>query len=178
MRRVILLAVLLLSTLTACELAAEDLETAGDDVEQTLFVDSVPSGEVGVVVNVVDGDTIDVVIDGQEYRVRYVGINTPERDEPCYNAATEANSDLVMGQTVTLVRDETDTDRFDRLLRYIYVDDVFVNATLVVNGYAEAALYRPDDRHYAAFADYEREAAAANRNCHNTGIFDDGNPER
>jgi micrococcal nuclease len=114
-------------------------------------VDSVPAGETAQVVSVIDGDTIDVVIDGTEYRVRYVGVNTPERDEVCYQDATNANRDLVQGQTVTLVRDESDTDRFGRLLRYIYVGNVFVNDALVRNGWAEAVLYNPDDRHYNAF---------------------------
>jgi endonuclease YncB( thermonuclease family) len=141
-------------------------------------VDSVPAGETARVVNVIDGDTIDVVIDGAEYRVRYVGVNTPERDEVCYQDATNANRDLVQGQTVTLVRDESDTDRFGRLLRYIYVGDVFVNDALVRNGWAEAVLYNPDDRHYNAFRSLEQAAARNGVGCHSTGIFDDGNDTR
>jgi endonuclease YncB( thermonuclease family) len=141
-------------------------------------VDSVPAGETAQVVSVIDGDTIDVVIDGTEYRVRYVGVNTPERDEVCYQDATNANRDLVQGQTVTLVRDESDTDRFGRLLRYIYVGNVFVNDALVRNGWAEAVLYNPDDRHYNAFSDLEQAAARNGVGCHSTGIFDDNSDTR
>jgi endonuclease YncB( thermonuclease family) len=138
-----------------------------------------PSDAVtGRVISVTDGDTINVSIGGESYRVRYVGINTPERDEPCYNEASQANAALVEGQEVRLVPDTTDTDRFGRLLRYVYVGDTFVNRELVEDGYAEAALYRPDDRHFETFRQLETEAARRNLNCHATGIFDDDNPER
>src|SRR5689334_12529429 len=64
---------------------------------------SVPAGEDATVNYVVDGDTIDVNMNGQSYRIRYVGMNTPERDEPCYDAAKQANALLVNGKTVRLV---------------------------------------------------------------------------
>lgn len=135
-------------------------------------------GDGGTVTNVVDGDTIDVSMNGTEYRVRYVGVNTPERDEVCYREATNANSALVMGQTVTLVRDTSDTDRYGRLLRYVYVNGVNVNAELVRQGYAEAVEYPPDTAQTATFRDLEAQAAAANLGCHPTGIFNDGSTTR
>ena len=135
-------------------------------------------GDIGLVIQVIDGDTIDVLIDGAEYRVRYVGVNTPERDETCYASATQANAGFVEGKTVRLVADESDTDRFGRLLRYIYVGDVFVNRELVSQGFAEAVLYEPDDLHYNEFLALERQAARNNLGCHPTGIFDDGSSTR
>ncbi len=160
----------LIVVLGACTLPEENTvaPSSSGDIE----------GERATVTRVIDGDTIDVTIDGQEYRVRYVGVNTPERDEPCYNDAANANRDLVEGKTVILQIDTSDTDRFDRLLRYIYVDGVFVNQALVEQGYAEAVLYRPDDREHSNFVQLERAAAQAGRGCHPTGIFDDGNDER
>jgi endonuclease YncB( thermonuclease family) len=134
--------------------------------------------EVAKVLRVVDGDTIDVEINGERQRVRYIGMNTPERNEPCFDEATQANVELVLGKTVELVKDVSDTDRYDRLLRYVYVGDVFVNEKLVRQGYAEAVLYRPDDRHYDLFSQLEFEAAQAGLGCHKTGIFDDGNAKR
>lgn len=135
-------------------------------------------GEIARVTRVIDGDTIDVLINGREERVRYVGVNTPERDEVCYDLATDTNRALVEGQTVTLVRDETNRDRFDRLLRYIYVGDTLVNRELVLRGVAEAVLYEPDDRYFREFSELERQAARAGRGCHPTGIFDDGSDVR
>lgn len=136
------------------------------------------SGDSARVTRIIDGDTIDVELNGQTFRVRYIGVNTPERDEPCYSDATAANSAMVSGQTVTLVRDVSETDRYDRLLRYIYVGDTFVNESLVAQGYAEAVLYEPDDREFEHFAQLERQAAQQNLGCHPTGIFNDGSTTR
>jgi micrococcal nuclease len=90
--------------------------------------------EIGVAVYVVDGDTIDVQLGEAIRRVRYIGMNTPERGEPCFQEATTANAALVDGRTVAMVRDVSETDRYGRLLRYVYVDELFVNAALVADG--------------------------------------------
>jgi endonuclease YncB( thermonuclease family) len=132
------------------------------------------NGETGIVSRVIDGDTIDVLLNGSVQRVRYIGMNTPERDETCYAAATQANAGLVEGQTVRLVKDRSETDPFDRLLRYVYVGEVFVNARLVEQGYAEVVSYPPDTAHFDEFRALEDAARASNRGCHPTGIFDDG----
>jgi endonuclease YncB( thermonuclease family) len=168
----ILLWILIMMGVAACGSLTETADSSGDNGV------TIPEGEVAQVTRVIDGDTIDVLLDGKQIRIRYVGVNTPERDEPCYDDATQANRDLVEGKTVTLVTDTSNTDRYDRLLRYIYADGVFVNDALVRNGYAEAVLYQPDDAFYEDFLALEKSAAAANRGCHSTGIFDDGSDTR
>jgi micrococcal nuclease len=100
--------------------------------------------QTGIVTQVIDGDTVDVLIGDSFFRVRYIGINTPESNEPCGSEATAANSALVAGRTVTLVKDVSETDQYGRLLRYVYVGNVFVNAELVRTGWAEAVAYPPD----------------------------------
>ena len=130
------------------------------------------------VLRVVDGDTVDIEVNGVRQRVRYIGINTPERNEPCYERATQANIDLVLGKTVRLVKDKSDSDRYGRLLRYLFVDDIFVNKVLVEQGHAEAVLYKPDDQYYNQFSDLEEVAAEAGLGCHIFNIFDDGDPKR
>lgn len=167
MRLTAILGIILLLALSACE--SVSLESSNG---------SSASGETGRVVRVIDGDTIDVEVNGETIRVRYVGMNTPERDEPCYQEATDANRRLVEGKTVRLERDTSDTDRYDRPLRYVYVGDTFVNWELVEDGYAEAVLYEPDDRYYEDFLRLESQATLANRGCHPTGIFDDGSTRR
>ncbi|MBI5958823.1 MAG: thermonuclease family protein [Chloroflexi bacterium] len=129
------------------------------------------TGETAVVVDIIDGDTIDVRMGGDVYRVRYVGVNTPERDEPCYYDATSANADLVDGQTVTLVQDVSETDQYGRLLRYVYVGDIFVNAELVAAGYAESNAYQPDTAYYDYLEDLETRARQQGLGCHPTGVF-------
>jgi len=107
----------------------------------------VPTGttrEEGTVIGIVDGDTIDVAIGDQTYRVRYIGMDTPEKDEAYYWLATGENQNLVYSKQVTLVKDVSETDRYDRLLRYVFVGDTFVNYELVRKGLAQASTYPPD----------------------------------
>ncbi|MCK6579315.1 MAG: thermonuclease family protein [Anaerolineae bacterium] len=137
-----------------------------------------PQGDRARVVSIIDGDTIDVELDGQTLRVRYIGINTPERDEACYSEARQANSAFVRDRTVILVRDTSDTDRYGRLLRYVYLDEVMVNEMLVSEGWAESVEYPPDTGYAAQFRDLEQMAARNNRGCHPTGIFNDGSTTR
>ena len=136
------------------------------------------SEEIGRVTRVVDGDTIDVLLDGVNTRIRYLQMNTPERDQPCSRESTQANADLVAGQTVRLVPDKELVDPYDRLLRFVYVGDLLVNRELVVGGWAEVVLYPPNDARYDEFLRLEQEAAAAGRGCHPTGIFNDGSTTR
>jgi micrococcal nuclease len=140
---------------------------------------SAPRGETARVIRVVDGDTIEVELNGQTTSIRYLGMNTTERGEICYNEGTDANAALVAGQTVTLVADEENTGRFGRLLRYVYVGNTFVNAELVRQGWAEAVMYEPNDAHWQEFIALEQAAASAGRGCHGiSDMFDDGTYRR
>lgn len=100
--------------------------------------------EIGRVISVVDGDTIEVRIEEEvDYRVRYIGIDTLEFNEPNGEKATQKNQELVAGQWVTLVKDVSETDQYYRLLRYVIVGDIFVNYEMVRTGYAAAVTYPP-----------------------------------
>lgn len=180
MHRLYSMFIVLMLLTTACSLE----ETGSGGATGTATDIIVPVGDRARVISVYDGDTITVEIDGERYRVRYIGVNTPELSngstpaQVCGEEAARANRELVDGQIVTLVKDVSETDRFDRLLRYVYLDDVFVNLWLVENGWAEAARYDPDTAFYETFRDLELDAAAENRGCHPTGIFDDGSSVR
>lgn len=128
----------------------------------------------GTVTKVVDGDTIDVNINGIIYRVRYIGMNTPETNEVCGNDATTANSALVANQSIRLMKDLSEVDRYGRLLGYVYVGDLFVNAELIKQGWAEAAAYPPDVTYASYFEELELQAASANLACYATGVFGNG----
>ncbi len=96
---------------------------------------------------IVDGDTIRVMIDGKLYPVRYIGMDTPETafgQEQYGDEAAQKNADLALGKDVVLIKDVSETDEFDRLLRYVFAGDVFVNYELLVQGYATVATYPPD----------------------------------
>jgi micrococcal nuclease len=110
------------------------------------------------VIHVIDGDTI--IIEG-DIRVRYIGIDTPEmllEPEPFAIDATEANRTLVEGKMIRLEKDVSETDKYGRLLRYVYVDDTFVNAELVRLGYAVVKAYPPDTKYQRLLEQMETEA--------------------
>ena len=111
-----------------------------------------------VVTRIIDGDTIEVDIAGILYRVRYIGIDTPERNQPGYDEATLANRDLVGGRTVELEKDISEIDRYGRLLRYVWVNGEMVNALLVESGYAQVVTYPPDVKYQAEFLELQRQA--------------------
>ena len=116
------------------------------------------------VTTVVDGDTIHVEIDGEHYRVRLIGIDTPEWDQYGYERATAVTEELCGGQSVRLVKDVSETDRYGRLLRYVYLEDgTFVNAEIVRRGYATAVTFPTDVRHVELLRRMAREAREAER---------------
>jgi len=148
-RLLILLLILTTAFLLSC---ASDTEIGVVDTE----------GQVRVV-RVIDGDTIE--IEGGA-RVRYIGIDTPELYPQTEHYGREAwaeNQELVAGKVVALEKDVTETDRYGRLLRYVYVDGVFVNAELVKWGYAYASPYGLNVKYQELFSQLEEEAREAGR---------------
>ncbi|MCA9329121.1 thermonuclease family protein [Candidatus Saccharibacteria bacterium] len=104
------------------------------------------------VVNFVDGDTIAVDMDGVTEKVRLIGVDTPETHDPrktvqCFGqAASSYTRQLIGNNKVRLEADSTNTnrDRYQRLLRYVYLPDGrLVNAEIIKNGYGFAYTYFP-----------------------------------
>ncbi|MFH1365513.1 MAG: thermonuclease family protein [archaeon] len=94
------------------------------------------------VTRIIDGDTIEI---STGKRVRLICIDTPERGEYYYSEASNYLVDLILNEEVELVKDISETDRYGRLLRYIYLEDeTFVNELIVYNGYGKAYPYSPD----------------------------------
>ena len=89
---------------------------------------------------VVDGDTI-VLADGR--RIRYVGINTPERGEPLWGEARDYNERKVKGKPVTLEFGEVKEDAYGRTLAYVFVEAEMVNAALLQAGLAHLFVLEP-----------------------------------
>ena len=134
---------------------------------ETTEVHPSPQIEYGKVVAVIDGDTIDVVIDSKRERVRYIGIDTPEfidGQAECYaDEATKANQALVLGNVVRLEPDQENRDRFGRLLRYVYVDEILVNDALVRDGFATTLTIPPNTRFASAFSERQSLAQSEGR---------------
>ena len=118
------------------------------------------------VMKVIDGDTIK--LENGEV-VRYVGIDTPETVHPskpvqCFGKeASNKNKELVEGKMVRLEKDITDRDKYGRLLRYVWVGDLFVNDYLTRQGYAYAYTYPPDVKYSEQFIQAQQEARENNR---------------
>lgn len=162
------------------QLAAGDQVGAEQLLKQiaALLGVGVPSqDELALVKRVVDGDTIVVEIGGKEYRVRYIGVDAPEsttRQECFGREATRFNRTLVEGQTVRLERDVSETDRYGRLLRYVYLSNgEMVNEVIIREGYALARSFPPDVKYQDRFREAEREAKQKRRglwrSCPNPG---------
>lgn len=121
------------------------------------------------VVRVIDGDTIEVSVEGMVYKVRYIGIDTPETKHPekpvewMGPEATAKNEELVGGKVVGLEKDVSETDQYGRLLRYVWVGNLMVNAELVRLGFAQVSTYPPDVRYQDLFLRMQQEAREAGR---------------
>jgi len=130
---------------------------------------------VGTIVNIVDGDTVDINTNNITKRVRLIGINTPETKHPtkkteCYSK--EANDYmeklLPKGTKVNIVYDKKTTDKYGRVLAYIYVNsnNMFVNLNLVSNGYAKTMKFKPNILHA-----YEFEIAQTKAKTNQIGLW-------
>jgi endonuclease YncB( thermonuclease family) len=159
--------------LTQQELAATATalakEHAGDDhpppeLPPGVFKHPQPESlPTAVVMEVIDGDTIEVVLDGKRETVRYYGIDTPERQEPCYEEAKKRNEELA-DRHVLLVADARDRDSGGRLLRYIFtLDGYSIDAALVAEGFAHA--WTLDGSYRDALMALEEEAQREGRGC-------------
>lgn len=104
---------------------------------------------------VTDGDTI-ILNNGQI--VRYIGVDAPEEDEPFYWEATEVNRKLLEGGGLTLGYDIDKRDRYGRVLAYVWMDTLLVNAELVRRGLASVYTFLPNLKYRDRFVSLQREA--------------------
>lgn len=130
------------------------------------------------VASVVDGDTIDVYINGTKERLRLIGLNTPETKDPrkpveCFGKEASAKAtQLLLGQEVTLEADPTqgERDKYGRLLRYVHrKEGLHFNKWMIENGYAYEYTYNTPYK-------YQSEFKTAQRNAQNNklGLWADG----
>jgi micrococcal nuclease len=112
----------------------------------------------GVVVGVIDGDTLDVRLDSGMVRVRLHGIDAPEHDQPHGATAKKLLSSLVYGEMVEL--EPIEQDRYERLVARVWLEDLDVDAEMVKRG--EAWVYRRYARD-PAYCSYEKAARDLDR---------------
>lgn len=159
-------------------------------VVETPKQDSVPATSSthivtnALVVNVIDGDTVEVKIDGQDViaNVRLLGINTPESIDPrrpvqCFGKeASNFTKQLMAGKRVALHEDvqADDRDKYGRFLRNVLLEDgTDVNAMLIKEGYAYAYVSFPlNKERKAELRRLQEEASASKRGLWNVETCD------
>ena len=116
---------------------------------------------------VIDGDTIDAIINGREERVRLIGIDTPETKKPnspieCFGPEATAFTEslLPVGTPIRIERDTVNRDDFGRLLGYVYraEDGIFVNYETIRQGFATPLSIEPNTTYIELFVDAARSA--------------------
>lgn len=152
----------------------EEIEKEKKSIEDIARITQEIQSEVYEVTRVIDGDTIVVKKDEQEYRVRMIGIDTPESvhpNKPVEYFGIEASNklkELIENKNVELKADVTqdDVDRYGRLLRYVYLDDVDINLEMIKQGYAFEYTYRVP---YEKQEEYRE--AESNARLNNLGLW-------
>jgi micrococcal nuclease len=130
--------------------------------------ESTESGHLVRVVRVQDGDTIHVKMLGKTEKVRYIGVSAPDQTHPEWNdadlihAARLVNMKLVLGKRAVLEFDGERRDGLGRLLAYVWVDDVLINAEMIRLGYAKV-IESPNAKHQVMLDRMQREAKAQRR---------------
>lgn len=156
------IALYLLSSLLLAACTSQTVDISPDSASPTTTVANAtsPPGATVTVTRVFDGDSLIAELDdGTEVEVRLLGINAPEGSECHGDAAKATLEQLVESGPVVLVEDAEDTDQFNRLLRYLYVDGLNVNLAMIANG--DALALQGDhsrDAEFAAIADAAAES--------------------
>lgn len=133
----------------------------------------------------IDGDTIEVNVEGKEETLRLIGIDTPEIEgpytgaEPYGEEASRFTKELLpLGTIVYLQIDQSDRDKYERLLRYLWLSPVkdtadidtiqneMLNAILLREGLAEAKTYKPDIAYDQIFHTLEEDARSNGTGMH------------
>ena len=120
-----------------------------------LLIGSQVFSKVVKVKEVIDGDT--VILESGEH-LRYIGIDTPEREQPFYQEAKELNQKLVEGKEIRIEWDVQKKDKYGRLLGYVYVGNRFVNAEMIKSGLANLYTVPPNVKHTDYFLKLQNEA--------------------
>lgn len=153
----------------------EKSQTLGEITEEI----EAPKQDLIKVTRVIDGDTIE--IEGGQ-KIRYIGIDTPETVHPnepvgCYGKeASDKNTGLVLNKEVRLEKDVSETDKYGRLLRYVWIEDLMVNEYLVREGFAVSSSYPPDIKYQERFVEAQRKAREKGKGLWSSYCDDWGEP--
>lgn len=137
------------------EKANQEIDEEASEETSAEVAGATAQREAAWVKRVIDGDTVELF---DNRRVRLIGINTPESNQPYFWEAKNRLKELVEGKQVYLEKDISETDRFGRLLRYLWLDNELVNLKMVKEGYAHSYTYPPDIKYQTQILTAERGA--------------------
>lgn len=128
---------------------------------------------------VVDGDTFKILYNGKETKVRLIGVDTPESVHPTATKnteegkrASECTKSLIEGKRVKLEFDVSQTDKYGRLLAYVYLESgEMLNKKLLEEGYAKIATYPPNVKYVELFTKVQDEAKKSKKGFWKEDIF-------
>jgi micrococcal nuclease len=130
---------------------------------------TLPSGttlsslQEGTVKEIIDGDSMNVIIDGKTTGIRLYGVDTPAAGQRCFREAEDRTMKLV-GKKVLLLPDTQEKDKNNIALRYVFTPEgVSIDATLVAEGFGHASSV--DGQYRSQIAGYETQAQEAKRGC-------------
>jgi len=147
----------------------QEIYTAAPTEPITPTITPLPGEVRGLIVRVIDGDTVEVVMEndppGRVYTVKYIGIETPPNtpDNPWGVVAYETNREMTNLEVVRLVRDQTDYDDEGQLLRYVYVGDELMSIVLAETGLARSNAVEPNTQ-------FQEEIEKAETGARNSGL--------
>ena len=152
-----------------------------DDSSATPVASTADPNLVSVNVDrVIDGDTIEVMLNGTKEKIRFIGVDTPEsvnpdkkRNVPYGEISSEFTKQNLEGKTVELEFDAEERDQYGRVLAYVYLDGEMFNKRLVDEGNAVVLTYPPNVKYTDVFIDAQKQAREAKKGL--WGSYDDGN---
>lgn len=163
-------------TLVPLRFISESLgcEVNWNGTNRRVLIKSSPSPEAknrinAVVTRVIDGDTIEVNINGRIEKVRLIGVDTPETvhptrgEEPYGREASNFTKSQLEGKSIELEFDVQERDRYGRLLAYVWLNGTLFNKTLVEQGYAQVATFPPNVKYVDIFTETQKQARENNR---------------
>lgn len=162
--------------------SASQEEQSKNEYSDFIEINNLSDKNLYKVVNVVDGDTIDVIVSNKTERIRMIGINTPETVDPrktveCFGKeASDRTKEILLGNSVYLESDLTqqDRDKYSRLLRYVYLSDgTNFNLWLIKNGYAYEYTYNVPYKYQNDFKNAQKDATNNQQGLWAAGVCSD-----
>lgn len=129
----------------------------GDNIQTTSSLKECSCGPcTSIVSRIIDGDTIET---SEGLKIRYLLVNTPEKDQCFYQETKNFNQQYVLHKTVNLIYDQSCKDKYDRILAFVETDEGNINELLIIRGFAKVLFIEPNGEDQYEYYKYLEEIA-------------------